>query len=103
MSLKRTIGLILVMAGVILGVAKALGNESQSGDWTIRRSEIPGKVEFCLMDSRAGHHCHTSSDSPASDLPGLDFSKPARPEVHVTISRDAGNLECERSLHDGEE
>jgi len=32
MSLKRTIGLILVMAGVILGVAKALGNESQSGD-----------------------------------------------------------------------
>src|SRR5213596_391510 len=91
MSLKRTIGLILVMAGVILGVAKALGNESQSGDWTIRRSEIPGKVEFSLMDSRAGHHFHTSSDWPASDFPGLDFSKPGRQEVHFTISRDAGN------------
>jgi len=90
------------MAGVILGVAKALGNESQSGDWTIRRSEIPGKVEFSLMDSRAGHHFHTSSDWPASDFPGLDFSKPGRQEVHFTISRDAGKFECEGFLHDGE-
>src|SRR5438046_10509878 len=102
MSLKRTIGLILVIAGVILGVAKALGSESQSGDWTIRRSEIPGKVEFSLMDARAGHHFHTSSDWPASDFPGLDFSKPGRQEVHFTISRDAGKFECEGFLHDGE-
>src|SRR5438094_649927 len=102
MSLKRTIGLILVMAGVILGVAKALGNESQSGDWTIRRSEIPGKVEFSLMGSGAGHHFHTSSDWPASDFPGLDFSKPGRQEVHFTISRDAGKFECEGFLHDGD-
>jgi len=54
MNLKRTIGLILVIAGVILGVSKALGNDTQSGDWTIRRSDIPAKVEFSLMDSRAG-------------------------------------------------
>jgi len=46
MNLKRTIGLILVIAGVILGVSKALGSDTQSGDWTIRRSDIPGKVEF---------------------------------------------------------
>jgi len=102
MSLKRTIGLILVVAGVILGVAKTLGSESQSGDWTIRRSDIPGKVEFSLMDSRAGHHFHTSSDWPASDFPGLDFSKPGRQEVHFTIARDAGRFECEGFLHDGE-
>src|SRR5438477_7620201 len=102
MSLKRTIGLILVIAGVILGVAKALGSEPQSGDWTIRRSEIPGKVEFSLMDSRAGHHVHTSSDWPASDFSGLDFSKAGRQEVHFTIARDAGKFECEGFLHDGE-
>jgi len=54
MNLKRTIGAILVIAGVILGVAKALGGEGQSGDWTIRRSDDPGKVEFSLMDSRRG-------------------------------------------------
>src|SRR5438309_5528348 len=102
MSLKRTIGLILVIAGVILGVAKALGSEPQSGDWTIRRSEIPGKVEFSLMDSRAGRHFHHSSDWPASDFSGLDFSQSGRQEVHFTIARDAGKFECEGFLHDGE-
>jgi len=34
MNLKRIVGLILVIAGVILGVANALGGETQSGDWT---------------------------------------------------------------------
>src|ERR1700757_4475761 len=102
MTLKRTIGLILVIAGVILGVAKTLGGESQSGDWTIRRSDTPGKVEFSLMDSRAGHHFHTSSDWPMSDFSGLDFSKSGRQEVHFTSSRDAGRFDCEGFLQDAE-
>src|SRR6266849_4074489 len=102
MNLKRTIGLILVIAGVILGVANLVGSDTQSGDWTIRRSDIPGKVEFSLMDSRAGHHFHTSSEWPASDFSGLDFSKPGRQEVQFTIARDAGKFECEGFLRDGE-
>jgi hypothetical protein len=102
MNLKRIIGLILVIAGVILGVAKALGGETQSGDWTIRRSDTPGRVEFSLMDSRAGHQFHHSSDWPASDFSGLDFSKSGRQEVHFAIARDAGKFECEGFLQDGE-
>src|SRR5882757_3909696 len=102
MNLKRTIGLILVIAGVLLGVANVFGGETQSGDWTIRRSDEPGKVEFSLMDSRAGHHFHSSSDWPASEFSGLDFSKAGRQEVHFTIARDAGKFECEGFLHDGE-
>src|SRR2546421_2422219 len=102
MDLKRIIGLILVIAGVILGVAKALGGEGQSGDWTLRRSDAPGRVEFSLMDSRAGHHFHYSSDWPASDFSGVDFSKSGRQEVHFTIARDAGKFQCEGFLQDGE-
>src|SRR5712672_1392808 len=102
MNLKKTIGLILVIAGVLLGVANGLGSEAQSGDWTIRRSEEPGKVEFSLMDSRAGRHFHYSSDWPASDFTGLDLSKPGRQEVHFTIARDAGKFDCEGFLRDGE-
>src|SRR5260370_9324464 len=102
MNLKRTIGLILIMGGVIVGVAKAIGGESQSGDWTIRRWDVPGKVEFSLMDSRAGRHFHYSSEWPASDFSGLDFSKAGRQEVHFTIARDAGKFECEGFLQNGE-
>src|SRR5713226_9462053 len=102
MNLKRTIGLILVIAGALLGVANVLGGETQSGDWTIRRSDAPGKVEFSLMDSRAGHHFHTSSEWPATDFSGLDFSKAGRQEAHFTIARDAGKFECEGFLKDGE-
>ncbi len=102
MNLKRSVGLILVIAGVILGVANLLGSETQSGDWTIRRSDVPGKVGFSLMDSRAGHHFHTSSEWPASDFAGVDFSKSGRQEVHFTIARDAGKFECEGFLQDGE-
>src|SRR5258708_22854438 len=99
MNLKRIIGLILVIAGVILGVAKALGGETQSGDWTIRRSDVPGKVELSLMDSPAGHQFHHSSDWPASDFSGVDFSKSGRQEVYFTIARDAGKFGCDGFLH----
>src|SRR3989475_157815 len=102
MNLKRIIGLILVIAGVILGVAKALGGEGQSGDWTLRRSDAPGRVEFSLMDSRAGHRFHYSSDWPASDFSGVNFPASGRQEVHFTIARDAGKFECEGFLQDGE-
>jgi len=72
-------------------VAKALGGESQSGDWTIRRSDVPGKVEFSLMDSRAGHHFSYQFRLAGERFSGLDFSKAGRQEVHFTIARDAEN------------
>jgi len=102
MNLERIAGLMLILAGVAFTVARTSGDETRSGDWTIHRSDEPGKVEFSLMDSRAGHHFQHSSDWPASDFAGLDFSKAGRQEVHFTISRDAGKFECEGFLQDGE-
>src|SRR3989442_2670468 len=102
MKQHRSIVFILAIAGIVFGVAKTRGGETQSGDWTIRRSDAQGKVEFALMDSSSGHHFHYSSDWPASEFSGLDFAKPGRQEVHFTIARDAGKFECEGFLHDGE-
>jgi hypothetical protein len=102
MKLGRIAGLVLIVVGAVLGVANSTGGQTRSGDWTIHRSDEPGKVEFSLMDSRAGRHFHYGSDWPASEFVGLDFSKSGRQEVHFTISRDAGKFECEGFLQDGE-
>jgi hypothetical protein len=102
MNLNRIAGLILLIAGAVFGVAQTVSSDTQSGDWTIRRSDVPGRVEFSLMDSRGGHHFHYSSEWPASDFSGLDLSKTGRQEVHFAISRDAGKFECQGFVEDGE-
>jgi len=97
MNLKRTIGLILVIAGVILGVAKALGGQGQSGDWTLRRSDDPGKVEFSLMDSRAGHR--QGPHSIESLFAGLERSRRRQRRACVLPGRGFGFRESAADSH----
>jgi hypothetical protein len=76
--------------------------EQQSGDWTIRKSDAAGRVDFSLMQHRRGGSSHHESDWPLTAFQGLDISKPGRQEVHFTILRDAGKFECEGYLNNGE-
>jgi len=76
--------------------------EVRSGNWAINNSEEPGKVEFALMDHHRGGYSSHSSDWPKSSFPGVDFSKPGRQDVHFTIARDAGKIDCEGFLDNGE-
>ena len=80
------------------------GNSSdvRSGDWTIRHSDNPNQVAFSLIEHRTGHNSSHESDWPANSFPGVDFSKPGRQDVHFTISRDAGKIDCEGFLDNGE-
>src|SRR6184192_3848195 len=95
MNFNRVMGLILIVGGAAFGLATALRGQTQSGDWTIHRSDEPGKVEVSIMDSHGGHHFHSSTDWEVKELTGLDLSKPGRQDVNFTITRDAGRFECE--------
>ena len=79
MNYKRAFGLVLIVAGISFSVVSTIHGQIQGGgDWTMHRSDIPGRVEFSLMDSRAGRHFHYSSDWPANEFSGLDFAKVGR-------------------------
>ena len=103
MRIWRTLAFLLFGLCVIIGIVKtAKGAETRSGDWTIIKSGEVGKVEFSL--SEHSHHgtSRHESDWPTSAFSGVDFSKPGRQDVHFTIVRDAGKIDCEGYLKDGE-
>jgi hypothetical protein len=104
MRLWRTLGfLIFGLCMLVLVVRSAKGTGSQRiGDWTVSKSDEAGKVEFSLIERHHGGNSSHESDWPASSFQGVDFSKPGRQDVHFTIARDAGKIDCEGYLKDGE-
>ncbi|HYM75327.1 MAG TPA: DUF732 domain-containing protein [Candidatus Dormibacteraeota bacterium] len=106
MRIRRTLAYLVFASCVLLIVVKNrasdLRNDVRSGSWAISKSEEPGKVEFALMEHRRDGSSNHQSDWPASSFQGVDFSKPGRQDVRFTIARDAGKIECEGYLNDGE-
>jgi hypothetical protein len=102
MRARQTAAFLIFASFILVGVVKNRAAEVRSGDWTISKSDAPGKVEFSLIERQ--HHGTSSheSDWPASSFPGVDFSKSGRQDVHFTIARDAGKIECEGFLNNGE-
>jgi hypothetical protein len=74
----------------------------RSGDWTIRRSDKAAKVKFSLIEHHEDGNSSHESDWPTSSFPGVDFAKPGRQDVKFTIARDAGKINCEGFLDNGE-
>ena len=102
MRLTRTFAFIVFAFCLIFAVVKNRAAEIRSGDWTIRKSDEAGKVEFSLMEHHRGGNSNHESDWPASSFAGVDFSKSGRQDVRFTIARDAGKIDCEGFLNDGE-
>jgi hypothetical protein len=100
--MRRTFAYLVFASCVVLFVVKNRAAEVHSGDWTITKSDEPGKVEFGLIEHHHGGTSNHQSDWPASSFAGVDFSKAGRQEVHFTIARDAGKIDCEGFLKDGE-
>jgi hypothetical protein len=102
MRMRRTLAFIVFGYVVLFAAIKNRAAEVHGGDWTISKSETPGRVEFSLIEHHHGGQSNHSSDWPASSFQGVDFSKAGRQDVHFTIARDAGKIECEGFLKDGE-
>jgi len=102
MRLTRTFAFIVFAFCLLFAVVKNRAAEVRSGDWTIRKSDEAGKVEFSLIEHHRGGNSNHESDWPASSFPGVDFSKSGRQDVRFTIARDAGKIDCEGFLNNGE-
>lgn len=102
MRMRRTVAYLLFASCVLLVAVKNRAAESRSGDWTISKSQDAGKVEFSLIEHRQHGTSSHESDWPASSFQGVDFSKAGRQDVHFTIARDAGKIDCEGFLNNGE-
>jgi hypothetical protein len=83
---------------VLLPLAAAAA--TSTGTWTLDTADEPGKVQFSLQGSSPGDHFNTSSAWLLADLRGLDWPGAAKHDVHFTIQRDAGNIDCEGFVQD---
>jgi hypothetical protein len=102
MRTRRTLAFIVFGCLVLFAAVKNRAAERQGGDWTISKSDVPGKIEFSLIQHHHGGQSNHSSDWPMNSFHGVDFSKPGRQDVQFTISRDAGKIDCEGFLNNGE-
>ena len=106
MRIRRTLAYLVFASCVLVIVVKNRAaepsNEARSGSWAISKSDEPGKVEFALMEHRRDGSSNHQSAWPSSVFQGVDFSKSGRQDVRFTIAHDAGKIECEGYLNDGE-
>jgi len=106
MRMRRTLAYLVFASCVFLIVVKNraadMKDAVRSGSWAVSKSDEPGKVEFALMEHRHDGMSNHQSEWPMNAFPGVDFSKSGRQDVQFTIVRDAGKLECEGYLKDGE-
>ncbi len=102
MRMRRTLAYLVFASCICVFVVNNRAAEVHGGNWTIAKSDEPGKVEFSLIERRHDGNSQHESDWPMSSFQGVDFSKPGRQDVHFTITRDAGKIDCEGFLNDGE-
>ena len=93
----------LVLCAFMLGFASvSQAAEEFKGNWTISPSKQPGQVQFGLIRNHHGGNSQSQSDWPVSEFRGLDLASAPKRDVNFNITRDAGRIDCEGYLKNGE-
>jgi hypothetical protein len=102
MTSRNAIALV-VSAIVSVGQIAFCAAKDLSGEWTMTKSGKPDKVTFSLhRSSSQGSNFNTSSEWNLSEFRGLDMTTAGKHDVHFVVARDAGQIEGEGFLRDGE-
>jgi hypothetical protein len=102
MRLCRSFAFLVFGICVLAVVVKCRATDVRGGDWTMHKSDDAAKVEFSLIEHHHGGNSVHESDWAISSFSGIDFSKSGRQDVHFIVTRDAGKIECEGFLNNGE-
>jgi len=99
--MKTQITMLLALVLIAFAPSSRAAEEFK-GNWTISRSSQPGEVQFGLIYRRDGGRSQSESDWKVSEFQGLDLSSAGKHDVKFNITRDAGRIDCEGYVKDGE-
>lgn len=95
--------LALAFCVMALGFTQtALAAEPLKGTWALEPTTKAGQVHLALRHRSDHHNSNIEMDQPASAFTGLDFTTPGKRDVTFSMTRDAGRLDCEGYIKDGE-
>lgn len=101
-SIKHGI-LALAICVMTLAFARIAGAaDGLEGTWTLERSNRPGQVHLGLRHRSGNDHSNVEMDQPVGAFTGLDLARTDKHDVTFSLTRDAGRLDCEGYLRNGE-
>ena len=83
-------------------VPTALGAEQFRGNWSIAPAKQAGMVKFGVSHRGDDGQSDNESDWPVSALQGIDLTTSGKHDVRFTINREAGRIDAEGFVKDGE-
>lgn len=85
-----------------LSLAPAFAAGELRGHWSIMPSKTPGMVQLGITHREDGSQSQHQSDWPVSSLQGIDLATRGKHDVKFAVVREAGRIDAEGFVKDGE-